>query len=234
MKTKILILSLISIFILSCKSDDDGSEQQNTQSKKLAETITTQDVMIEFSYNEDQSVREMDFSNATGTITFAYAEKRISTLKRGDDIWEFQYDTNGKVTSFSNGTIEINVTYNSAERSYTYEKQKGIVKTIILHENGDIKQYSTLNTQTNELVEYKYFYDNSKNGILTNSNSVVSYILMTLNYYDLGMFISKKPVKTFNHDDSQILTFENTYDDDDFIMKSTINGTTETFYSYTQ
>lgn len=231
MKTKILILSLISVFIFSCKGDD-GSEPQNTVTKKLVETINSSGTLIKYTFNGDQMVQSWKFGE-NPNMQFNYSKNRINTIEYADQVWEFMYDANGKINAFSNGIDEIDVVYNASENSYFYKKEEGIETTLILTENDDVKKYSILNTQTDVSVKLEYFYDNSKNGVLTNSNNIAIYLVMVTNNHFVGLYASKKPVHTFNNN-STALSFENTFDNDEFIIKSVENGSNTIFYSYNQ
>jgi len=232
MNSKILLLSFLSLFLFSCSSDvESGSEQQNPVGVKLANTINLNGILLEYSYNEDQTVKILDIG--TNTMNFYYSENRISSVEYLNDEYSFQYDANGKITSFTFNDLEVDVTYNAAANSYSYEKEEGKQLTLKLTENEDIKEYSILDTQTEELSKYEYFYDNSKKGVLTNSNPIAVSLVMITGFYDIGLYTSKRPVLTFS-DSVTAFSFENTYDDDKFVTKSVINGTNTVYYAYNQ
>lgn len=233
MKTKFLILSIISVFIFSCKSDDEsGSGQQNPVVEKLVETINLNGILLAYTFNEDKTVEKLDFGVAESML-FTYTENRISSIEYDDDVFEFVYDVNGKIKSFSIGIDQVDVIYNAAENSYSYEMEEGKEITLILAENGDVNKYSILDTQTQEIVRHEYFYDNSKNGVLTNSNNIAVYLVMVTGFYDIGLYASKRPIQTFSSN-GIAFSFENTYDDDIFVTKSIINGTNTVYYAYNQ
>lgn len=231
MKSKILLLSFLSLSIFSCSSDDEsGSEQQNPVGKKLVQTINM-GVLLKYIYNEDQTVKILDIGN--NNMNFNYSENRISSIEYLNDEYSFQYDANGKINSFTFNNLEVDVTYNAAANSYSYEKEEGKQSTLKLTENEDIKEYSILETQTEELSKYEYFYDNSKNGVLTNSNPIAVYLVMITGFPDIGLYASKRPVQTFSNN-GMAFSFENTYDDDKYVTKSIINGTNTVYYAYNQ
>lgn len=233
MKTKFLLIGFLSLFILSCSSDDNsGSDPQNPQSKKLIETINLNGILIKYKFNNKLTVQSLDIG-VTGSFLFNYSENRISSIEYADDVWEFLYDANGKIKSFTKGIEVVDVTYNAAENSYSYEKEEGKKTTLILTENLDVKKYSILDTQTEELLKYEYFYDNSKNGVLTNSNNIAVYLVMVTDYYDIGLYASKKPAQTFSSN-AIPFSFENTYYENGFVTKSIINGTNTIYYAYNQ
>lgn len=231
MKSKILLLSFLSLSIFSCSNDDkSGSEQQNPVSQKLVQTINT-GVLLKYTYNEDQTLKILDIGN--NSMNFNYSENRISTIEYLNNEYSFQYDANGKINSFNYNDLEIDVAYNAATNSYSYEKEEGKQLTLKLTENEDVKEYSILETQTEELSKYEYFYDNSKNGVLTNSNHIAVYLVMITGFHDIGLYASKRPVQTFSNN-GIAFSFENTYDDDKFVTKSIINGTNTVYYAYNQ
>lgn len=236
MKTKIVLFSILSLFIFSCSSDNNsGSDPQNPQSTKLIETININGRLFKYNFNDNKTVQSLDFS-VTNSILFKYSENRISSIEYDDKVWEFMYDSNGKINSFSSGNDNIDVVYNSAENSYFYENNDGVKINLTLTQDGDVKKYSLLYTQTDETVIHEYFYDNSKNGVLTNSNNIAVYLVMVTKFYDVGLYASKKPAQTFRSNDVPF-SFENTYSEDGFLTKSIINsnGTpANIYYAYNQ
>lgn len=244
MKTKILILSLISIFIFSCKSDDENAGTQPIpENEKLIDNIVSDGFNYEFDYNNDKTIGSL---NIPGLLLFnyTYENNRISkifALANGEALeYHLDYDQNGRISSFSSDDVVTPVTYNAAQNYYLYQKETGEEFILHLNENGDIYKASEYDPEYDETESCILLYDDSAKGVLTNTNNITIPTSLVfgevfLSYY---MFpISNKPVTTISLPGGNVM-FENEFDDQGFVSKTIIDLQEEEpsvmMYNYTQ
>ena len=240
MKSKILLFTLVSICILSCKSDDE-SPQNPTDGKLLSHIDWETDDKIEFTYNDDRTIKTINISEDI-ILHFSYTNNRIETLifqwgqAGGSDIYRYTYDDNSKINSISKGEETFTVTYQSAEQSYQYEPDEGESVKIFM-EDEDVRRL--LVDYGPDTYTYAYQYLESK-GPIAGSNACSLHIIMALPdpliAYILNCF-SKKTIQSYQDGDNN-LEFENELDENSVLISrdyQDYNGEPATdVFNYTQ
>lgn len=218
MKTKIFLIGILT-FIFSCQDDDSQSFPEKTVSNiewSLGEYIN-------FSYNDDRTVKSIDINNDI-ILHFEYENSKIDrlTIQWGpdgnSDVHDFTYDEGGKINSFSREGMVYDVIYDSAEDSYAYEENEGGLIKIFMEGNDVFRLVDDTGMQP-ESYTY-YYYENENHGPLAASNPVNLHILLTLPD-PLIVFIatnfSQKPLVEYD-EGGRLFQFENTYDEEGFII----------------
>lgn len=221
MKSKIFLLSILSIFIFSCKSDDESSGIQ-FEGKRLSHIEWSSGDGIDFTYNSDHTVKTIDISDDI-ILNFNYVNNRIETLifqwgqGGASDIYRFTYDGNGKINSFSKADEVYEVTYVAAENKYTYQADED--RTISIGLEGEDVFYLS-NQEGMNIQNYTFNYGEGK-GPLSASNPISLHILLSLPdplvAYITTCF-SKKAIESYVNED-EIFEFENTFDEQGFIIQ---------------
>lgn len=229
MKTRFILLILLSLIVFSCNDDDDGSAVTPIpEEEKFIETITYSNMNYQFEYNEDKTVKSLIVSNLI-LFEYTYENGRMSAITliaNGQAIDYFlEYDANDKISSFTNNGVITPVIYNAEENYYKYEKEDGNEFSLYLTENGDV--YKTINydpVQDDEEGTVS-IYENSKMGVLTNTSNIKVPSVLVLGE-NIGVFylfpVSRKPIKTLSISGG-VVTFENIYDGQDFISQSILS-----------
>jgi len=230
MKSKILILSLISVFIFSCKSDDESSDITKIPAEeRLIQNINFfDDTDIALSYNPDKTVETINFAGQA-IFFFNYSENQISTIEVtgaiGNGMYTFTYDNNDRISAFAFNDEVTPVVWNEADRSYFYENENFHEVTITLKPNNDIEKIKYVEAGDNDPYSINYIYEESKKGTMTNSNEIATAIEMIFPHYGLEIYtgtLAKKPIKIVAGS-VMICTYNNTYDDQDFVSASTLS-----------
>ncbi|MBA3986379.1 MAG: hypothetical protein H0X63_07380 [Flavobacteriales bacterium] len=228
---KTVILLFVLTIILSCSKDDDISKVE--ESTKLLDRVNLNGNFVKYSYNEDSTIQKLEALNFN--LIFGYSESRISSIEEGENLWQFQYDVNGKIRSFSIADETIDVVYDADNRFYFYEVENRVY-TISLYENNEIKKYSIFDTETEEIFYNDYYYDTTKKGGLFNSNSITIHLQMAFtNGFFFSLFNSRIPIENFaTNFAGQTYSFENTFDEDGFIKKSIVSNGSYIDFFYIQ
>ncbi|SMC81418.1 hypothetical protein [Moheibacter sediminis] len=229
MKTKILILSLISVFIFSCKSDDENAgTPEIPENQKYLNEITGQDLSIKLTYTPDKKVESVNLGGIM-LYLFAYSGDQIETMQYisndGPDLlYRFTYENN-RISSFTINDYNIQMEWNQADRSYFFKNDNQDEITIILNENEDLNKVYHYVHEDDETNMISYFYEDSRKGAMTNSNHVSTYMTIA-SYFSINSIyagvLSKKPVKTIAFH-GLIFSFENTYDSQEFVSESIVS-----------
>lgn len=228
MKTKILILSLISIFILSCKSDDESSgTPQIPENQKYLEEIKGQDLSIKLTYTPDKKVESVNLGGVT-LYLFSYSGNQIQTMQYISNdspvlLYKFNYENN-RISSFTINNYHIPMKWNPADRSYFFTMDNKDEITMILNENDDLNKIHHYSYEEDKTTTTSYFYEDSRKGGMTNSNNVSAYMVMATYYTEKVLYagiLSKKPVRTIFLR-NMMFSFENKYDSQEFISESNI------------
>ena len=245
MKTKIVLFSILSLFLFSCSGDDDNSgTPQIPAEEKLIDYMNFDDALnVALTYNSDKTVETINFGGQA-LFLFTYANNQISTAEVvgtiGNGIYTFAYDDAGRISSISLDDQVIPVVWNEANRSYLFQRANLDEVTIILKENNDIGKVLYYDDYENETKSTTFFYEESKKGTMTNSNQIS--IVIEMIFPNLGLeiytgILAKKPIKSLAA--SQIIyTIDNSYDEQGFVSESTMsigpNASSAITYKYTQ
>ncbi len=232
MKTKFLILSLLTFFIFSCNSDDENAGPPPIpEDEKLIDNIVSSGddgLNYQFEYNEDKTVRSMNISNFI-LYNYTYENNRISKISmigNGQVLdYHLEYDQNGMISSFSLDDVVTPVTYNAAEKFYLYQKENGDEFMLYLNENDDIYRAIEYDAEYDETNSIVYIYENSGKGVLTNTNNITIATVLVSGNFEIGIYffpISNNPIKTLSFVGGNIF-FENELDDQGFISEMAIN-----------
>lgn len=245
MKSKILLFSMLSLFMFSCSSDDESSGTPAIpENEKLLDNMNFfNEVNIQLTYNPDKTVETINFAGQA-IFMFTYTDNQINTMEVagavGSGIYTFTYDDNGRISTFSLDDEVTDVVWNEANRYYLYQRENLDEVTIILNQHDDIEKILYYDDLDNETKSTTHFYEESKKGTMTNSNQIATAIELIFPEQGLSVYTSslgKKPIKTIALPYG-ILTFQNTYDDQGFVSASSVNiGAAEpspVTFNYTQ
>ena len=245
MKSKILLLSFLSLFLFSCSSDNEGSGAPSIpENEKLLESMNLfNTVNVQLTYNPDKTVETINFAGQA-MFLFTYSGNQISTVEAvgtiGNGIYTLTYDNNGRISAFTLDDEVTPVVWNEANRYYLYQRENLDEVTIILKPNEDVEKILYYDDFENETTSTTHFYEESKKGTMTNSNQIATVINLIFPSEELAIYTSslgKRPIKTLAMPYG-ILTFQNTYDDQGFVSASSVTlGAEESSpitYNYTQ
>lgn len=225
MKTKIIILSIFIAILSGCSKDNEPSEENIIPAdQKYLSEINNGDVTIE--YNDSKYIKRINFG-ISALFIYSYDDDVVKTLDfySGGEARNltFTHDANGHYTSFTEGDITTQITYNAAQNFYLYRKENGDEETIFINEKGDISKLVSYDLSENQtLTTNIIFEEGDYKGTLTNTNNPILptligfpdlYILYIL--YDF-CYIPKRTIPT----SEGLLNFDNTFDDQGFIIKS--------------
>lgn len=245
MKTKILLFTILSLLIFSCKSDDENAGPPPIPAdEKLIENIQSDGLNYQFEYNSDKTIRSLNIPQAALLLNYSYENNRIaiiSLIGNGESLdYHLEYDANGKISSFSLDDVITPVTYNAAENYYLYQKENGDEFTLHLNENHDIYKAIEYDPENEETESSLALYDNSGKGVLTNTNNITVPTVLISGEVFFGFYlfpVSNKPIETFSITGGTNLVFENEFDEQGFIKKSIVSSEgveVELIYNYTQ
>lgn len=218
MNKNILIFSISALSLLSCNNDDDTPEPEM---KKYPESIVlTKDgesVTTKISYNDKMQI--IGYSEPNSNITFTYQNDRVTEVRENNNSvpYTLQY-TNGILSGLTHYSDPYPVTYNSQQMSYS------IGNLLNFGLQGKDIAYVT-NSSENE----KFAYDNSKKGALYNLPDKDLFpvtLFSTFQYY----YLSTRPIQSItlsNNGTQNILSSENTYDDEGYITTMILRSSTE-------
>ena len=247
MKTTVSILLFVSLFLFSCKKDDDGSVNQISPENQYLSKITKEDgsdyVLI--NYNPDKTIhqiRQKFEDEIWENIQYEYHNGRIRTLfltGEGANSFRFSYDANGILIAYEdvNNEAEFPIEYNQAENSYEYYAGDDLCKAYV-DVFGNIVRFSITPFNQDEEV-YVLAFDTVNRGSLSNANPVALHTLIATNEifffeFFLGINLNSQPLNECQAEEFTINS-ENTFDANDFLKTATITNsseqTTET-YSY--
>lgn len=244
MKTKILTLSLISIFIFSCKSDDEnaGTQPIPADEKLLESIVGTEAEMFRLTYNPDKTVKTINILGFSQTH-FTYENSRIASAlllgAEGNTEYIFHYDDNGILNSITEDDIVTEILYNAAGNFYIARYENLDETTLYLNQAGDIEKILIYDRSNDETTEIIYLYDDQHKGGLANSNNFNLYMILAAKtdtfFVITNLYISHRPVTAFSG--MGLANFEYEYDEQGFIKKSILvaqGEEDEVIYNYTQ
>jgi len=229
MKTKILLIAILSLFIFSCKSDDESSTTPEiSENEKYLNEITGQDFSIKLTYTPDKKVESVKVGGSM-LYMFTYDGNQIETMQYLSNdgpelLYRFTYESN-RISSFSINDYKIQMNWNQSNRSYFFKNDNKDEITIILNENEDLSKVCQYVHEDDETKVTNYFYEGSRKGAMTNSNHISAYMAIA-SYFSINVMyagvLSKKPVKTIDFH-SLIFSFENQYDSQEFVSESSVS-----------
>lgn len=235
MKTKFLLIGFLSLFILSCSSDDQTlPEPKQNPKTTLLDKVTYDGDDYEVSFDSENRVKTLNLVNKS--YEFFYENNMVSKVIRtsaGDSYTTtFTHNENGKITSFSNYIRQSEqVSFHDDKNLYSYSnsllQQKYSLK---INNKGDLTEFKVADLKNQTTDSWGYTFDENKKGSLWNSNSVSVYIFMIdHNSLDLMLPFSKHPVTSvFNSLGNFNCT--NQYNEDDYITKTVCAGREVSFH----
>lgn len=224
---KRITLFLLAINLVSCSNDDAQSQETN----KLLEQMNFAGNLLSFFYNEDNTIEKFEAANYL--VEFTYTNNLVSSIVvNEDEEFLFQYDTNGKIDSYSTNGQEFSVDYDTASRMYSYEMPNGFDVTIELYDNDEVKQILVANTENEEVTNFSVYYDTSIKGAMYNSNSFKVQSYMATSGLEIIAYVSKYPAQIVTNN-GQSISFVNIIDEDGFVVRADagLNGAIDYFYS---
>lgn len=239
MKTlKFLILILI-VFTLSCShSDDDGGAPFTKDDKLLQNLVFDNGVPVQkrrfaFSYDSQNKLDKVmidDFTNpATEFLKYTYDGDRIVKITGAASTFDFEYDSQGRLSAYKVGAITINSVYNSSENSYTFINpgEPDNYGKAYLKSNGDLYKVERYDNTTSTIyTDYELIIDSSKKGAMFNSNSLALPTIITLlNTFEYAhafcTTVNKLPGEFLTLSNTPMFT-NNEFDSEGYIIKSII------------
>ena len=239
MKTNFLILSLFIVLLFGCSKDDDNNTEPEQQpvELQLLNTLNNDDFIL--TYNPDKTVKKVALYNNIYNLLYTYDQGRIKTIEsfyEGNNVlYTFSYAANGLIETFTIDGSEIDVDYDDVENKYSYTDGEDIKRKFTLNDAGEIKKYEQ--DDSGNIESIVLLYDDAHKGPMYNSNNIAFQTTFVIpNVLDLiTAGITKRPLLTLSSTNT-FISFENTYDEQDFVTKavpSNPNFKTSN-YSYSQ
>ncbi|RZJ68192.1 MAG: hypothetical protein EOO50_01885 [Flavobacterium sp.] len=217
MKTVSLLLMALAAF--SCGSDD---KETTAFQGRLLKHVTVDanyddlDEQLDFTYDSRNRIDKIVLAgNVDDTFTYSYNNRdQVTAISKlnGDDL-TFEYDNDGRLSKYTEGNLDHEVTYNAATASYEI-----LGNQFVLKENGDIL------SESGKVYGYDTFNSHALKGPLRdvagNSYQLTTYIA----YYD-GIIIMAKDAFNGrnlpgNPNDATNFSFTNSYDYEDYRVGS--------------
>ncbi|MEG1377342.1 MAG: hypothetical protein RSC81_09720, partial [Myroides sp.] len=169
MKTKFLLIGFLSLFILSCSSDDQTlPEPKQNPTTTLLDKVTYDGHDYEVSLDSENRVKILNLVNKSYEFLYEnnMVSKVISTSETNSFTTTFTHNENAKITSFSNYIRQSEqVSFNDDKNLYSYSnsllQQKYSLK---INNKGDLQEFKVadLNNQTTD--SWGYTFDENKKG----------------------------------------------------------------------
>lgn len=224
---KITFLFCLSFSVLSCSKEKDTPV---IEKQKLLQRINLVNSLINLEYNDDNTLKKVAYPN--DSVTFSYTNKQISTAKFNTKTWEFRYDVNGKIQSFSTTGESYQATYNELARSYTVEKANGEKLVLNLYQNDEIKEILVLNSQNQVTLQVDFYFDLTKKGTMVSVPTVnIHACMISLDLFQFPFLFTKNPTQLYTNN-GQTYSFINTFDTDGFITNSLVANTENIDFFY--
>jgi hypothetical protein len=208
---KVMALLLAGV-ACSCSNNDDNTD--NSVRKYADQVIVTQDgtsTTTKIEYNDDMQVTA--YVSNRDTIRFEYEDGRLARVKEGNGIDPYTLEyTNGKLSGIYHYSQYYPVTYNSQEKSYTFEGGNlafGLAGKDILYVDHP------------ESYRESFTYDATKKGAFYNLDGEDIFpvtLFATFQYY----YLTADALTSITLSGSEIANYlsENTYDDEGYILSS--------------
>lgn len=230
MKSTLLLFSLLSMLIFSCKSDDDAQPSEPLQ---LLSSVTSDGQVYPVEYFSDHKIKKIKLTNEFAEFTYDN-NGRISRVTKTDletneeSVTTFEHDANGKIISFEFDDLTVDLDYNQASNSYSYTVPPNTF-TFELNTNEEAQKVTQFNETTQTSVSWGYTFDTVHKGALANSNPITLYLfLIEENSLDLLLPFYQNPVATvFNSFGNY--ECENTFDEKGFVKNTSVLGREITF-----
>lgn len=236
MKPKILILSLISLLIFSCKSDDESAPSTPpipVDQRYLSEIMNEQgETTVTMEYNADKTLKKMSAGgfvlrfeyNSAGKVTTMH----IAMASEGSATFHYTYDENGKINSYENYDGEVRpVQYNAQEDSYQFEDEYS-THVVFLNDNQSFQKIIH-QEEGEEETTLNIFYENGKYGAFHNTNEIALPVFLAAADYYYFIFLvnnlTKEPIEEA-FGGAFYISHENEYDQDNFLTTSIVNAPT--------
>lgn len=224
MKAKILLISILSLFIFSCKSDDESSGTSTIPAdQKYLSKVTNDEeaVLISLEYNSDKKIKKKISGDSqfryeydqNGKVTKCY----FSLPETPTIITDFVHDANGNIVGYIQNNIEYKV--EKIGNKYFFINN-GDAYEVDVNNNNEILKFKTGDTQLD------FFLVDGKLGPLFNTNNISIYDCIS-NPFSYFFFSA---LNNLNHEPIEEIigglgpiTFQNEYDQDGFLKRSVIN-----------
>lgn len=236
MRNYLLIFALIGL-LASCSKDDDQPAPEvviPADEKLLGSAGSIDGTSIVLEYNADKTIKELTFGGVVA-VYFNYTEGLLSSfdlLAEGElTTYNFIYDANGKIDSFSVDDEVTDVTYNAAGNYYLYpEGEDGDEITLFLTPEEDVKKVVFYDGIEDETSTTTFIYEDSNKGPLYNSNSVIAPLIVGFpELYFITVYLTYKPIEVVGYPEG-MLQLENVYDEQGFVKERIgFYGDIETF-----
>lgn len=234
MKTKFLVIGFLSLFILSCSSNDQTlPEPKQNPTTTLLNKVTYDGDDYEVSFDSENRIKILNLVDKN--YEFFYENNLVSKVIRtsaGDSYTTtFTHDENGKIASFQNRVSSCVVAFYADQNIYSYGDSRFQHRcTLEINNKGDLTEFKVADLKNQTTDSWGYTFDENKKGSLWNSNSVSVYIFMIdHNSLDLMLPFSKHPVTSvFNSLGNFNCT--NQYNEDDYITKTVCAGREVSFH----
>jgi len=234
MKTIFFLFSILSLFLLSCSSDNEVSpEPTKIPTTTLLDKVTFQGDDYDVSLDSEKRVKILNLADRS--YEFFYENNLVSKVIRtsaGDSYTTtFTHDENGKIASFQNKNNSYDVSFHDDINLYSYSDSSLSHKySLKINNVGDLTEFKVADLKYLKIESWGYTFDETKKGSLWNSNAVSVYIYMIdNNSLDTMLPFSTYPVASaFNSFGNFNST--NQYNEDGYITKSVTFGKEVTFH----
>src|SRR6218665_1207978 len=225
---KIILLFTAALFTLSCSDDDKGQDAPKALpvASKISLTSGSSTMVYNFSYDSNRRIQSIQTTgSSTRTVSLTYNQKELmSTMTVATTgtpiVYALAYNDQNRLVSVSAGDDTLPVSYNEATRTYTFNST-----VFSLDEDGDIVSAPPSDV----------FYETGKFGPMIHANMSTHLLAALTGDTYLLYFAGKKPMKEIKNSGTVQLSFENTFNESNYLTKSVINigSLTTIAYEYT-
>lgn len=243
--TKYLTIVLLGIFVVSCSKDDDNPSSIPENEKLLKRTSVGNTWQFNYDYNPDKTIRAIDIdateSGSFEKYSFEYTNGNLTVLNargsNGIKTCVYTYGPDNKITSFKIGNNPvILVDYFDDLNRYVWKKGEAEVE-MRLNAAGDLGKFSKFYADGSNSDPNEFVYADTKKGAFHNSKTLMPQFMMyddgigAILLYGGGMTF--KPLEFFGTE-STGNSFNNEYDSQGFITKSSVSDVTIDFEYFKQ
>lgn len=227
--SKAFIIVTSALGVLSCSNDDSNSNNDSY----LLDYVVYQEEEYFMEYYPNNSVKK--FKIIDQWAAFTYENNRIISITKTDvetnmpSVTTFEHNANGKISTFENDGLTVEVAYDEATTSYSYTVLP-YTFTFKITASGDVERVTRFHNETEQTVFWGYVYDTQNKGAMANSNAVTIYLyLIQPNSLDVLLPFTKMPIQTVYNGDANF-SCENTFNSLGYIETISVFGNDLTFH----
>lgn len=225
MKSKILLFSILSLFIFSCNSDDEnsGGSPIPSDQKYLSKITDDQGTTVAtIEYNSDKTIKKKVLESVqvryeydtNGRVSKSY----ISFSGAPTITTDFEHDANGNILGYTQNDLEYEV--EKTGNKYLFVNNDDAYE-VDVNSNHEIIKFQTGDAQLDFLLA------DGKSGSLSNTNNVAIYDFIANPFYYFYFSsmnnLTHQPIEDI-YGALGAIAFENEYDEDGFLKRAVLNS----------